>query len=231
MSLADARRPAARGRRAAEPPPGGRGPALRAQPPGAHRDVHGRHRRHVLRDAVRPVSSDRAGTGWGQGVGAPLYRSRGGLLSFFGHERLDQPCPSARHGRDRRRHDLGPRDHRFWPGTRSLAGALVPRPGRRRRHDERRLPVRDLEPDDPGLAAGQAGGDRDDQLHIGPGAGQSRGGRGCLALQRAGIGRLGRRAVRRGCLLAAIALPVFRTYDARLYHLAPEHVPDSVKRE
>ncbi len=34
-----------------------------------------------------------------------------------------------------------------------------------------------------------------------------------------------------GCLLAAIALPVFRTYDARLYHLAPEHVPDSVKRE
>ena len=34
-----------------------------------------------------------------------------------------------------------------------------------------------------------------------------------------------------GCLLATIALPLFRTYDARLYHLAPEHVPDSVKPE
>jgi MFS family permease len=34
-----------------------------------------------------------------------------------------------------------------------------------------------------------------------------------------------------GCLLAAIALPAFRGYDARLYHLAPDRQPGNVKRE
>ena len=34
-----------------------------------------------------------------------------------------------------------------------------------------------------------------------------------------------------GCVLAAIALPAFRAYDARLYHLAPDLAAGSVKRE
>ena len=33
------------------------------------------------------------------------------------------------------------------------------------------------------------------------------------------------------CVLCAAALPLFRAYDARLYHLAPDPRPDSVKRE
>jgi len=34
-----------------------------------------------------------------------------------------------------------------------------------------------------------------------------------------------------GCLLAAIALPALRAYDARLYHLAPDPQPDTVKQD
>jgi MFS family permease len=34
-----------------------------------------------------------------------------------------------------------------------------------------------------------------------------------------------------GCVLCALALPAFRAYDARLYHLAPDPAPGSVKRE
>lgn len=34
-----------------------------------------------------------------------------------------------------------------------------------------------------------------------------------------------------GCVLCALALPLFRSYDARLYHLAPDREPGSVMRE
>jgi len=34
-----------------------------------------------------------------------------------------------------------------------------------------------------------------------------------------------------GCVLCALALPAFRAYDARLYHLAPDPAAGSVKRE
>jgi MFS family permease len=34
-----------------------------------------------------------------------------------------------------------------------------------------------------------------------------------------------------GCVLCALALPGFRAYDARLYHLAPDPAPGNVKRE
>jgi MFS family permease len=34
-----------------------------------------------------------------------------------------------------------------------------------------------------------------------------------------------------GCVLCALALPAFRNYDARLYHLAPDTSPDAVKQE
>ena len=34
-----------------------------------------------------------------------------------------------------------------------------------------------------------------------------------------------------GCVLAAAALPLFRAYDSRLYHLAPDPQPGNVKRE
>ncbi|OLB91127.1 MAG: MFS transporter [Actinobacteria bacterium 13_2_20CM_2_66_6] len=34
-----------------------------------------------------------------------------------------------------------------------------------------------------------------------------------------------------GCVLCALALPAFRAYDARLYHLAPDPASGSVKRE
>jgi MFS family permease len=34
-----------------------------------------------------------------------------------------------------------------------------------------------------------------------------------------------------GCMVAAIVLPAFRAYDARLYHLAPDRQPGSVNRE
>ena len=34
-----------------------------------------------------------------------------------------------------------------------------------------------------------------------------------------------------GCVLCAVALPLFRAYDARLYHLAPDPQPGHVKRE
>jgi MFS family permease len=34
-----------------------------------------------------------------------------------------------------------------------------------------------------------------------------------------------------GCVLCALALPAFRSYDARLYHLAPDTSPGAVKQE
>jgi len=34
-----------------------------------------------------------------------------------------------------------------------------------------------------------------------------------------------------GCVLCAIALPLFRAYDSRLYHHPPDPQPSSVKRE
>jgi MFS family permease len=34
-----------------------------------------------------------------------------------------------------------------------------------------------------------------------------------------------------GCVLCALALPAFRSYDARLYHLAPDTAPGAVKQE
>jgi hypothetical protein len=33
-----------------------------------------------------------------------------------------------------------------------------------------------------------------------------------------------------GCLLCALALPAFRNYDARRYHLAPDPSPGAVKQ-
>jgi MFS family permease len=34
-----------------------------------------------------------------------------------------------------------------------------------------------------------------------------------------------------GCVLCALALPAFRNYDSRRYHLAPDPRPDDVKQE
>ena len=34
-----------------------------------------------------------------------------------------------------------------------------------------------------------------------------------------------------GCVLCAVALPLFRAYDSRLYHHPPDPLPGSVKRK
>jgi len=34
-----------------------------------------------------------------------------------------------------------------------------------------------------------------------------------------------------GCLICAVALPAFRAYDARMYHLPPDPAARTVKRE
>ena len=69
--------------------------------------------------------------------------------------------PPPRPGRRRGLDVLGRRDRAGRAGAERLDRAAVPRPGRRRRHDQRHLPQRHLAPDDPGREARPAGRHRD----------------------------------------------------------------------
>ena len=112
-ALADARRSAAAGRRAAERQARCRGDPLRSQPPGADRDVQRRLHRHVLRDADGALPRLCGEVRRGRRARDPLRGAGDRVARHRAHERLDRACPQARPRGDPRRRDVGRRDGRI----------------------------------------------------------------------------------------------------------------------
>src|SRR5216684_3393343 len=132
-----------------------------------------------------------------QGLGGPkvlglLYAGGGRRVRVLLHQRLDPAGSPPWDGGDRGGNRVGPCDHRLWARTRSGRGTVLPGFGRRSRRNERRVSLRDLEPDDPRLAARAAGIDRAAQLLHRSDAGQLGSGRGGFSLQRADLDSFGR---------------------------------------
>ena len=213
--------------RAVPPPPDAKPPSLRqhrrghplrVEPAGAARHLQRGHGRDVLRDADGPLPRVRR-----------RVRRRGVLGLLYAAPSFGSLLATATSGWTGRVHRHGLAVHL---GRRAGASAIVgfglahepaARPARagrrrRRRHAQRHLPLDDLEPDDPRPPARAPGRDRADQLLDRPVAratSRPASSRRSTSV-RASIVSGGVLCVV-GVAVAALALPAFRRYDARVF--------------